>query len=177
MVKPRPGRPPALKHGLASRYAREEWSEGVTELSDALLGSSPHAPRLVEAAREAAEAMIYLHRVRRWRLAVLEGGALARLPMDDTTLQRALELSRAAKFGDGRDYASQRAALGATTGDGIDIDAERALLQEVMERDDTLRNLCDYERRALSQRRKALRRLDYERIEAERRPRPRVAVK
>jgi hypothetical protein len=73
-----PRRPPALKHGLTSRAAREEWADDVLQLAEALLGAAPPEPQVLAAAREAAEAILFLRRVQQCRLLVLEDGTLRR---------------------------------------------------------------------------------------------------
>ena len=97
MAKPR--RPPALRHGLASRTARLEYSDEVNALAEALIGPSPRDVRVVEAAREEAEAILYLRRVQQCRLHVIEEGTLARCSATEGARDLALELSRAVKRG------------------------------------------------------------------------------
>lgn len=43
--------------------------ECILDLTDALLGPSPHEPQILEAAREAAEMITDVDRVQRWRRA------------------------------------------------------------------------------------------------------------
>ena len=166
-------RPSAIKHDLSSAFAREEWSQPVLDLAGALLGSSPRGPCLLAAAREAAEAIIHLHRVQWWRLATLEGGGLARLSGSEDMQQKALALTAAVRFeaAEARPalYADLRAAFAAAGGEDVDQASAVAIYQELTKATDPLRRLLEHERKALSRRRKALRRLDYERIEAERR--------
>ena len=171
-----PRRPPALKHGLTSRTAREEWSEGVLQLAEALLGAAPREPQVLEAAREAAVAILYLRRVQQCRLFALEDGTLQRCTPTDAERALATKLSVAVKCGDLAQCQTLRDELRVLHDREWVVDLETAatfiLGQELGGRAAELRRLADYERRANSLRRKALRRLDYERIEAERRQHP-----
>jgi hypothetical protein len=166
-------RPPALKHGLTSRYAREQWSEDVLRLAEALIGETPREPPVVEAAREAAEAILYLRLVQRAKLHVLEGGTLRRATPTDTGRELALSLSTAVKRGTAAECASLSDKLRVTHDVEWKLDMQSTatiiLGLEVGDRSKELRRVNEYERRALSQRRSALRRLDYERVEAGRR--------
>lgn len=168
-------RPPALKHGLFSRQARDEWSPQIQRLADALLGTSPRDPQLLEAAARAAEAILWLRQIQQWRLHALEGAALARANRTDDDRKQALRLASLVKAGAAEDCRAPREdlrvahdrdwipPLESTAGFLVHLEMERHAA--------TLRRLADYERRAASLLRKALRRLDYERIEVERRAR------
>lgn len=142
----------------------------MRELADALLGAS-REPLLLEAAREAAEAVIHLFRVQRWRRVTLEGSALAEVATSDAALDAALELSRAVKFDPADEFQCQTEALRAVCSGGGSIEpaCAAALIGQLRSPIDDLRRLSEYERRDLSRRRNALRRLDYKRVEAERR--------
>ena len=166
-------RPAALKHGLTSRSAREDWSTDVTRLAEALLGAAPREPQVLEAAREGAEAILNLRRVQQCRLLVIEDGTLRRCAPTDAERPLALKLSGAVKRGDVAECDAIQAELRDAHDKQWAVDIPTAatiiLCEELGTRATELRRLSEYERRALSARRKALRCLDYERVEAERR--------
>lgn len=166
-------RPSALKHGLTSRTARVDWGDDVVRLAEALLGVSPRELQLLEAAREAAEATLYLRRVQQCRLLVLEEGTLGRASPTEAEKSLALKLSASVKRAERTECEALRDELRVAHEEVWAVDIETAatfiLGQELGERAAELRRLADYERRAHSLRRKALRRLDYERVEVERR--------
>jgi hypothetical protein len=166
-------RPPALKHGLTSRAAREEWTDDVLQLAEALLGAAPPEPQVLAAAREAAVAILYLRRVQQCRLLVLEDGTLRRAAPTDAERIPALKLSAAVKRAGKVECEVLREELRVVHDAEWVVDIETAatfiLGEELGNHAQELRRLSDYERRALSARRKALRRLDLERVEAERR--------
>ena len=182
-------RPSALKHGLTSRCVRDYWSEDVTRLAEALLGAAAREPQVLEAARGGAEAILYLRRVQQCRRLVIEDGTLRRCAPTDAERPLALKLSSAVKRGSVAECDAIQAELRDAHDKEWTIDIPSAatfvLGEELGTHATELRRLSEYERRADSLRRKALRRLDYERIEAERRrvaaaarhgePRPRVA--
>jgi len=168
-----PRRPSALRHGLTSRTAREDWSNDVLRLAEALLGTAPHEPQVLEAAREAAQAFLYFRRVQQCRLFELEDATLRRCTPTDAERSLATKLSVAVKceditqcqaLRDGLHVAHDREWVA-----GVETAATFILGEELSNHVQELRRLSDYERRAHSARRKALRRLDYEVIEAERR--------
>ena len=169
-------RPSAWKHGLTSRAAQEALLPEVEELAGALLGSSPREPALLDAARAAAEAILFVDAVQRLRRATLSAGMLARLVLKGRAEERLIELTRSVAEDDVAAWRQLRETIAATIGGTRDGKLERAaqgtLRHELEGNAPTLRRLEDYERRGLSRRRKALRRLDYERIEAERRRAP-----
>lgn len=177
MREPQGGRPPpALKHGLTSRLAREEGSAQVEEMAAALLSCGHREPRLLDAARDAAEAILYLRRVRDVRRALLEGHA--RNPVfqapEGGLLIPQLPPERFEGEEDAADlYLAWKISIALEPlSDGTRDEAregEVALTGALANRQKELRRLDDYERRALSRRQKAIRRLDCERIEAERR--------
>ena len=68
-------RPPAWRHGLSSRHARERLSEDAEALAEALLGSSPSGPALLLAGRNFALAEMHLRSVREVRRSLLEDRA------------------------------------------------------------------------------------------------------
>jgi hypothetical protein len=169
--------PPALTHGLTSRLAREAMSREIRELAEALLGSSPPEPRLLDAAQEAAEAILHLHHVQRSRRLAEEAAALLNLqplagaPTRKLTLWK-LQLEE--RHPTLRSLVAELRRQACDAGYAADaeitaIDGILSLLLSLRWRHDEVRRLNDYERRALSRRRTALRRLDYERIEAGRR--------
>lgn len=166
-------RPPAFRHGLTSRGAREEAAgPDVEELAVALLGASPREPALLEAARDMAREVLFLDRLQRYRRVVEEAGAMSQLTLKGRAEERFLELSAAVKLDDEVAWRRLRETVADTIGGadaaGLEISGAAALLAAHLEPSAELRSLEDYERRALSRRRKALRRLDYGRIEAER---------
>lgn len=165
--------PSALRHGLFSRYARLEWSPQAQSLGDALLGASPRQPRVIEAAREAAEAILWLRQIQQWRLAMLERAALLYANLTEAERDPALRLSEMVKGASASDCAPLRAEVCAANDKawlvGLAPAGDYFIHLKVAEHSAELRRLADYERRAVSLRRKALRRLDYERVEAERR--------
>ena len=168
--------PPALKHGLTSRLALEDASEEVRALADALLASSPREPRLLEASREAAEAMHRLRRVRGCRRSLLEGHArhvIFRAPEGGLLIpqlppERFDDQSAAANL-----YLAWRISVALHPlwdGAADEVrDGDVAMGGAIANRERELHRLAEYERRAFSSWKKALRRLDYERVEAERR--------
>jgi len=172
MAEPR-RTPSALRHGLFSRHARLEWSPQVESLGDALLGVSPRQPQVIEAAREAAEAILWLRQIQHWRLAMLEHAALTYANQSDAERDPALRLSEMVKGAAASDCAPLRDEVCEAHDKawlvGLAPAGDYFIHQKVAEHATELRRLADYERRANSRRRKALRRLDYERIEAERR--------
>ena len=172
MAEPR-RTPSALRHGLFSRHARLEWSPQVQSLGDALLGASPRQPQVIEAAREAAEAILWLRQIQQWRLAMLERAALFYANQTAAERDPALRLSDMVKGAAASDCAALRDEVCAAHDRAWLVDLAPAgdyfIHQQVAEHATELRRLADYERRAHSRRRKALRRLDYERVEAERR--------
>lgn len=165
-------KPSALKHGLTSRAAREEWSDAVLELAEALIGAAPRNPAMLEAARGEAEAILYLRRVRKCRLDVLEEGTLERCSVTELARGIALELSDAVKCGDLARCRELRDALRREHAGKWLLDLETTasfvLAEELARRAPELKSVADYERRAHSARRQTLRKLDYERVEAER---------
>ena len=166
-------RPPALRHGLSSRLLRGEWSEDAVILADAILGPSPREPALLEAAGEDAEAILYLRRVQQCRLAILEECALCRYARSEAEKSLVLTLSGAVKRGHLSDCRTLRDDLFIAHDRewrfGLTAVASSLLLQDLGRRLKDLQRLADYERRAFSRRKETLRRLDYERVEAERR--------
>ena len=167
-------RPSALKHGLTSRTVRELWSPDVVRLAGAILGATPPEPRVVEAARAEAEAILHLRQVQQCRLRLLEDGTLKRSNPTEAERDLALKLSAAVKHGEPDDCASLRRALDVAHAKewivGVETAATIILEGEFSDRVKEHRRLAEYERRAISQRRKSLRRFDYEKIEAERQP-------
>lgn len=166
------GRPSALKHGLTSQLARDEDAPEVKALATALLGSCPPSPRLTRAAIEAAEAIVHSDRIRQARRSLLD--EMSKESTGDGIVggrDMAEDLAKAwGADAEGFRYLKWRISLADPAEDGH---AEErglvALLDGIVRQHRSLERLADYERRALSRRRKALRRLDYERIEAQRR--------
>jgi hypothetical protein len=149
----------------------------VQKLASALLGTSPRDLRLLDAAQEAAEAILHLHRVQTSRRLAEEAAALlnlqplARAPTRRLTLWK---LQMEERHPNLRSLVAELRRQARDAGYAGDteitaIDGILCLLLSLRSRHDEVRRLNEYERRALSRRRTALRRLDYERIEAERR--------
>jgi hypothetical protein len=166
-------RPSALRHGLSSQYAREQWSGAVVALAEALVGSGRREPGVVEAAREEAEAILYLRRVRQCRLLALEESTLRRCTPTEESRAIALRLREAVKRDDAAACDALREELRGPHDAAwlLDIETTSTIVLglEFGECAAELRRLNDYERRAISSHRKTLRRLDYEQVEAERR--------
>lgn len=165
-------RPSALKHGLTSRLARDEASEEVDALARAVLGSSPAEPPLTDAARAVADAAIHLRRVRQARHTLLNE-ATRSLAFDvigeRITLSRLREIAQAEGAADGEAYFAWRLSLAGPTADADDQErGELALADCLSAHSKALDRLANYERRALSLLRGALRVLDYEQTEAAR---------
>lgn len=169
-------RPPAFSHGLSSRLAREEMSGEINKLAEALLGASPPGPRLLEAAREAADAILHFHRVQTSRRLAGEASALLSLKALSHPPTRKLTLwnlqreeghpscwSLVAELRLQAAEAGYKSGFEITATDGV-----QSLILSLSSESDEVRRLKEYERRALSRRRTALRQFDYERIEAER---------
>lgn len=166
------GAPSALTHGLTSRWAMEALAEEAEALAPRLIGASPPTEAIAGAARKAAEAILRLNRVRAVRTyamsqaefvdreKVYEFEGLAQFFSGDFYKLIAEELSR--DFN--RMSRGQRGAASA-----VPDPVAAATLKFFAANEDLWRSLEDYERRALSQRTKAIRELDLARIEAERR--------
>jgi hypothetical protein len=165
------GAPSALTHGLASRWAMEALAEEAAALALRLIGASPPTEPIMRAARRAAEAILRLNRVRSVktyamnqaefvdREKVYEFEGLAQFFTADFYKIIAAELSR--------DFnRMSRGQEGAAS--AVPDPVAGAMLKFLAANEDLWRRLDDYERRALSQRTKAIRELDLARIEAER---------
>lgn len=168
--------PPALTHGLTSRRVWDAMRDDVEALTPALIGAAYPDPPVVDAARAAAEAILHLDLVRRSKYAVIE--KLRRQPAEfrGTTRQvlRNIRQIFDGKFGDTRDEALDRIAdlmNGTQAEDEDDVDPELNLASILARAPKELRRMAEYERRGISRRERALRRLACERIEAERRRR------
>ena len=144
----------------------------MLQLAEALLGAARREPQVLAAAREAAEAILFLRRVQLCQLLVLEDGTLRRAAPTDAERIPALKLSAAVKRAGKAECEVLREELRVAHDREWVVDIETAatfiLGEELGNQAEELRRLSDYERRALSTRGKALRRLDYERVEAER---------
>jgi hypothetical protein len=166
-------RPPALKHGLFSQVARSDRSPQVTCLAEALAGECAEDPRVLEAARDAAEAILHLRHVEGMRHALLEDATLTRANRTDEERARARRLSSRVKGADASSCRALRAEVRASHDEvwraALEPAANYFLFLETEAHASKLRRLISYERRAASRRRKAVRRLDYEMIEARRR--------
>lgn len=166
--------PPAYKHGLFSRWAFDGLEDEIEELSGLLIGSSPPEPEILVAARNLAEAVIQLKRVRAMKVAVLnEAGpkrqrvysfpGVALVLSGDAYRLFAEDLSRR------MDELAPKRKKGKQTSDNS-ADPERGAVLKLLARSGEMLNTLDeYERRALSRRATALRELDRVRIDRERR--------
>lgn len=151
-------KPPAFKHGLASRWVLEIRADETSELADHLIGSSPREPAVMAAAQRAAEAILHLRNVKAVKMLAF------REAVPDQATKACLanfSPSVAASFDAGRavEQAVQDEALN---------QSDRLLLEFLRGSEGMLRRLEEYERRALSLRSKAIRELDLVRIEIER---------
>lgn len=171
-------RPPRWLHGLSSRFAREAPYWEVEALALALIGSSPRDPSVMDAARGAAQEILFLERVQKLRRVTEESDFLLRLSdfsayADEyTELAASVKAKPPAECQDGRlELLTARRGAGRQNTD-LSQEALRAMLRSVSTGPADVRRLWEYERRAVSRRTKALRRLDCERVEAERRERP-----
>lgn len=144
----------------------------MLQLAEALLGAARREPQVLAAAWEAAVAILYLRRVQQCLLLVLEDGTLRRAAPTDAEKILALKLSAAVKRAGKVECEVLREELRVAHDAEWVVDIETAatfiLGEELGNQAEELRRLSDYERLALSTRGKALRRLDYERVEAER---------
>lgn len=166
--------PPALRHGLTSRYAREAARDQAGELATALIGASPATPDVMDAAYAAAEEFLHLHRVRRLRRLTFASGALPPAQgLDNPPAQTdLLHLTRATLLDDAGSRETARHAIAQHFGcsdDELVRIGQQALITSMAREPQDLRTLEEYERKACSRLRNALRRLDFERIEVERR--------
>lgn len=121
--------------------------------------------------REAAEAILHLHRVQTSRRLAEEAAALLNLqPLAGAPTRVQMEERHPTLRSLVAELRRQARDAGYTADAEITaIDGILCLLLSLRSQHDEVRRLNEYERRALSRRRTALRRLDYERIEAERR--------
>lgn len=161
-------KPSAFTHGLTSLYAREQLKEEAKELAECLLIGMPRTLKVIEAARAAAESILYLRQVQKWRLHQIESNALNSMPYTDSERSRALLLSTEVKSS--RSVICNERHRTAIDADCVpDLDALMVfiLVVELSGQRKDLRRLNDYEQRAISARRDAIRQFDYERIEAE----------
>jgi hypothetical protein len=148
----------------------------IEDLAEVLLGASPPELPLLEAAREAAEAILHLHRVQTTRRRAEEAAALLHLaPLSGAPTRKLTlwKLKTEERHPTCRSLLEELRLQASEAGyvSGTDLASADGILSLLysLGRDNDVRRLQDYERRALSRRRTALRRLDYERIEAERR--------
>ncbi|WP_421693782.1 hypothetical protein [Aestuariivirga sp.] len=141
----------------------------------ALLGSSPPEPQLLEAARSAAEDIIYFDRVQRHRRSALEAAAVDGHPPSGPQADLARAFSRATRVIEPEARARAAREMLAKHFSDVpsdskrDAEGSRAVLSAMERLDKELRRLWDYDRRAFSRRAKSLRELDYRRVEVERR--------
>ena len=170
---------PALSHGLTSRTMRAADAPEVERLARALIGGSPPEPEILDAARETAEAILHLRRIRTMRTDLLKElmtapPAAAKVPSSAAIRAMAVILrdgitSRTspllARFGEEMGLAPESPKHSEITSEE---EATARLLQIYRDLPEALRRLDDYERKALSRRTSLLRRLDFRRIEAER---------
>ena len=167
------GAPSALTHGLSSRWAMEALAEEVDALAPLLIGASPPTEAITKAARKAAEAIMRVNRVRAVKAYALNQAEHARretiYAFDGLALVFKGEVYKllAAELSRDINRMSKAKKNVAARPKGADPVAD-AMLKFLGENEDLWQRLDDYERRALSLRAKAIRELDFARIEAER---------
>jgi hypothetical protein len=167
--------PPALRHGLTSRRLRDAMRDDVEALIPALIGAAYPDPTVVDAARAAAEAILHLHHVRHARRSLIDD--LRRQPAkfrgnDLQVLRTIRQIIRGRFKGDPDEEVDEELDFinGTTREDDADLlEPELTLASIIAKAERELRNMADYERRAVSGRGRALRRLTLAKIEAERR--------
>lgn len=151
-------KPGALTHGLTSRWLLEAVSDDIDELAGLLTGSSAGEPAVEDAARRAAEAILGLRQVRSMKIHALSHADPERKRIDPREAFKA--------FGSmSKILSSARKAKPKKVGTADDL----AMLEFIDTSANILERLDAYERRALSRRSKAIRELDFARIEAARR--------
>lgn len=163
--------PSALTHGLTSRWAMEALAEDVEALAPELIGASPATEAITKAARKAAEAILHMQQVRVTKTLALNQ---ARAQVREAPGQKAPQPPKGShsglfppEFNDLRDLLGSGRWRAEAEHPSLDPEAD-AILKFMDEYGQLLQRLDDYERRALSQRTKAIRELDFARIEAER---------
>lgn len=167
--------PPALTHGLTSHRMRVAMREDVEALIPAIIGAAYPDPPVVDAARAAAEAILHLHYVRHAKRSLIEEQRRpsAQVRKKDVTLALTILQLLDGTFKGDRDREIEEVLVsdnGKPVDDHADAGAaELQLASIITQPPKALRNMADYERRAISGRGKALRRLILEKIEAERR--------
>lgn len=169
-----------IRHGLTSRTPREDHLPEVEALAKVLRGCSPPEPRILKAAQEAAEAILHHHRVKTIRLAVLNELMIPPSAMAPRLSAGAMRAMMAITSR-GITASTQRLVERYADVLGLGIpapppappeteeEATERLLAIYRDYPSALRRFDEYERKALSRRQDLLRRLDFERIEAERR--------
>jgi hypothetical protein len=145
----------------------------VEALACRLLASSPPEPQLMLAAREAADAILHLRRVQEARRSLLDAAVRSNFEMTGVADLLDVEGYLEDVLRDPRDpigsFFAVRLAMH-VSGEALkDRGPPMALAAVLAGRSRELRQLEEYERRALSRRGKTLRCLDYVRIETERR--------
>jgi hypothetical protein len=170
---------PAMSHGLTSRTMREAEAPEVERLAHALIRGSPPEPEILGAARETAEAILHLRRIKTMRAHLMKElmvapPASAKVPSAAAIRAMGVILrdgitpanSRlVARFGEEMGLGAGSPRLSEITSEE---EATERLLRIYRDLPDALRRLDDYERKALSRRASLLRRLDFRRVEAER---------
>ncbi len=151
-------KPSALKHGFSSRWFLEAIKDEVDELAGLLAGSSAGEPGVDEAARRAAEATLRLRQVRSMKTHALNQAEPGREGVNASDALRTYGATL-------KDLSSGRRAKPGNA----DTAADLAMLKYLEEAGTMLQGLDKYERQALSRRAKAIRELDFARIEAARR--------
>ena len=151
-------KPSAVTHGLTSRWIFEALRDEVDELARRLAGSVAGEPGVEEAARAAADAILCLQRVRSMKTHALNQAdpRLKKLNLEDILRNFNARLKEASG-------ASKARAKKAGSADDL------SMFEFLRKTGNVLGRLDEYERRALSRRAKAIRELDYARIEAARR--------
>lgn len=169
---------PRWLHGLSSRFARASPHGEVEALAITLLGSSPRDPTVMAAARGAAQEILFVERVQKLRRVSEESDLLLRLPDFSAYQEEYAQLAAAVKDQPAGECSDTRLELMKARLEAGDQDTDhsrealQAILRSISAGPADVRRLWEYERRAVSRRTRALRLLDYERVEAERRERP-----
>jgi hypothetical protein len=170
--------PPAMTHGLTSRRLREALNRDAEVLAPALIGGAYPDQSVIEAARAAADAILHLHHIRRAKLDLIERFKDTPPGLIDPDLKAVRTLGQIirGKVRPGSDLELDKILDDLTSvltdgasGIGPGGDASAKMIAIFSALSTKLRRVSEYERRALSLRNKALRRLAYEQIEAERR--------
>jgi hypothetical protein len=151
-------------------------AEEVEVLARMLLAHSPPKPQLLIAARGAADAILHLRRVQAARRSAIDAAARGNFEMPGTGAEIHFEPCLHELLCDPRDpigvLFTVRRSIHRSDQAVRSRDGAEELATVLADPPTGFRQLDEYERRALSHRRTELRRLDCERIDAERRRKP-----